>query len=204
MLAFPMFAVAIWLLTVLAALTDELTAFRLLGGLLIVALGAWVYGRYQLSVRRPVAAIALAGVLVAGGVVFGTRGVEASESRAASGATTADDLWEPWSAARVAELRAEGRPVLVNFTADWCISCKANELVVFQADAVRDALAKYDVAALKADWTRRDEAITKELQAHGRAGVPLYLYYPADQEGKPSTLPSVLTPGIVLAQLSRR
>ncbi|MEM7437843.1 MAG: protein-disulfide reductase DsbD domain-containing protein [Myxococcota bacterium] len=203
-LAFPMLAVAIWLLTVLAALTDDFTAFRLLGGLLVIALGAWVYGQYQRSVRRPVAAIALAAVLVTGGVVFGTRGVEASESRASTRATTADGLWQPWSAARVAELRAEGRPVLVNFTADWCISCKANELVVFQADAVRDALARYNVAALKADWTRRDEAITRELQAHGRAGVPLYLYYPADGEGEPSTLPSVLTPSMVLAQLNGR
>ena len=203
-LAFPMFATAIWLLTVLAALTDESTAFRLLGGLLVVALGAWVYGLYQRSSSRPVAMIAMAVVLVAGGVVFGTRGVEASESRAASRSEGTDDLWEPWSAARVAELRAEGRPVLVNFTADWCISCKANEIVVFQADAVRDALEQNNVAALKADWTRRDEAITKELQAHGRAGVPLYLYYPPDSEAKPSTLPSVLTPGIVLAELDRR
>ena len=203
-LAFPMFATAIWLLMVFAALTEQSTAFRLLGGLLVVAFGAWVYGLYQRSARRPIAVMAMAVALVAGGVAFGTHGVEASESRATSRATTADDLWEPWSAARVVELRAEGRPVLVNFTADWCISCKANEIVVFQADAVQDALEQNNVAVLKADWTRRDEAITRELQAHGRAGVPLYLYYPADSEGKPTTLPSVLTPGIVLAQLGSR
>lgn len=200
-LAFPMFATAIWLLSVFAELTRGAAAFRLLGGLLVLALGAWVYGHYQRSAHRSVATIALAAVLVLGGVVFGTRGIEASQGRDSSRAIAADDLWEPWSAARVAELRAEGRPVLVNFTAAWCISCKANEIVVFQADEVRDAIEKNNVAALKADWTRRDEAIAKELQAHGRAGVPLYLYYPANHEGEPSTLPSVLTPRVVLAEL---
>ena len=69
---------------------------------------------------------------------------------------------------------------------------------------MRDALEENNVAALKADWTRRDETITQELQAHGRAGVPLYLYYPANSEEEPSTLPSVLTPGIVLARVQKQ
>lgn len=200
-LAFPMFATAIWLLAVFAELTSSAAAFRLLGGLLVVSLGAWVYGHYQRSAHRSFVAVAMAVVLVTGGAVFGTRGVEASQDRDAANATVTDELWEPWSAARVAELRAQGRPVLVNFTAAWCISCKANEIVVFRADEVRKALEENNVAALKADWTRRDDAITKELQAHGRAGVPLYLYYPADRDGEPNTLPSVLTPGVVLDEL---
>lgn len=201
-MAFPMFGTAIWLLAVFAELTDDATAFRFLAALLVVALGAWVYGQYQRSARKPVAAIVLALAFAVGGVVFGMSGIEGSAGPNRAQAADADGMWEPWSAARVVALRAEGRPVFVNFTADWCISCKANEIVVFEADEVRDGFAKHNVATLKADWTRRDETIANELQAHGRAGVPLYLYYPPDRPGEPNTLPSVLTPGIVLAALS--
>jgi thiol:disulfide interchange protein DsbD len=106
--------------------------------------------------------------------------------------------WEPWSAAAVEEQRIAGRPVFVDFTAAWCISCQVNERVVLETPSVRRAFAERHVALLKADWTRRDPAITDALASFGRSGVPLYVYYPADSAAQPVVLPALLTPAIVL------
>jgi thiol:disulfide interchange protein DsbD len=99
---------------------------------------------------------------------------------------------EAWSAARVAELQAQGRPVFVNVTAAWCISCKVNEALVLDTAPVRQFLTARNVAVLTGDWTRGDAAITALLQAQGRDGVPLYLLYPPG-EGSPLLLPQILT-----------
>jgi thiol:disulfide interchange protein DsbD len=103
---------------------------------------------------------------------------------------------EPWSAARVEALRAEGRPVFVNFTAAWCVTCKANELAALSSSRVASAFADAHVAYLEADWTNRDDAIAAALAEHGRAGVPLYLYYAPGQE--PRVLPQVLSERLML------
>ncbi|MBY0334317.1 MAG: thioredoxin family protein, partial [Acetobacteraceae bacterium] len=110
------------------------------------------------------------------------------------------DAAEPWSDARVAALQAEGRPVFVNLTAAWCITCQVNERLVLRADAVQAAFAARDVVYMKGDWTAGDAAIGALLRAHGREGVPLYLLYPAGG-GAPAVLPEVLTEGIVLRAL---
>ena len=99
--------------------------------------------------------------------------------------------------ARVEALRAEGRPVFVNLTAAWCISCKVNELVALDTAAVQAGFTSAGVTQLVGDWTRGDSAITALLRAHGREGVPLYLFYPA-QGAPPVMLPQILTEGIVL------
>lgn len=98
---------------------------------------------------------------------------------------------QPWSPERLAALRAQGRPVLVNFTADWCVTCQFNERAALSGDGVGRALRRTNAAYLVGDWTRRDAAIAAELAAHGRAGVPLYLVYPAGG-GAPRTLPQIL------------
>lgn len=98
---------------------------------------------------------------------------------------------EPYSAERLAELRAEGRPVFAYFTADWCITCKANEAAAIQREETATVFAAANVAVLEGDWTRQDAAITRYLEEHGRSGVPLYVYYAPDAEGK--ILPQVLT-----------
>jgi thiol:disulfide interchange protein DsbD len=108
---------------------------------------------------------------------------------------------EPWSPARVAALRAEGRPVFVNLTAAWCISCKVNERVAIQTEATQAAMRAANVAQLTGDWTRGDAAITALLRAHGRDGVPLYLLYPAGG-GAPLVLPQILTEGILRAAIA--
>jgi thiol:disulfide interchange protein DsbD len=107
---------------------------------------------------------------------------------------------EAWSAARVEQLRAEGRPVFVNATAAWCITCQVNERVALRGAAVQDAFAARGVVYLKADWTRGDAAIGALLRRHGRDGVPLYLYW-APGAVESVLLPQLLTEGIVLDAL---
>ena len=108
--------------------------------------------------------------------------------------------WQPWSAARVSQALAEGRPVLVDFTAAWCITCQANKRLVLERDAVRAAFAERQVVLLRADWTRRDPAISAELARFGRNGVPFYLVYESARQ-PPRILPELLTVDTVLAAL---
>ena len=109
--------------------------------------------------------------------------------------------WEPWSQAAVDKYRAEGRPVFVDFTAAWCLSCKVNEAVALGTDGVKQAFAEKKVALFRADWTQADPAISEALQKYNRDGVPLYLLYSPKAPDAPQILPAVLTPGIVLDAL---
>jgi thiol:disulfide interchange protein len=115
------------------------------------------------------------------------------EPRAQSRATAGIIAAQPFNEAALAEARASGQPVFVWFTADWCLTCKVNEGVAIEREATRDAFEEADVIAMRGDWTRRDPEITRFLTAHGAAGVPLYIWYPAGGEGE--QLPQVLTPG---------
>ncbi len=111
----------------------------------------------------------------------------------ASGTGTAIAGAEPFSEARLATLRAAGVPVFAYFTADWCLTCKVNEQAAIETRAVADAFAKGGVKVLVGDWTDGDPVLGRFLEAQGRAGVPLYLWYPVGG-GSPRTLPQVLTP----------
>jgi thiol:disulfide interchange protein DsbD len=110
--------------------------------------------------------------------------------------------WQPWSAEAVQQAQAAGRPVFVDFTASWCLSCQVNERVALQKPEVQAAFAAKHVLLLKADWTRHDEKITQALVAMGRSGVPAYAYYAAGEKS-PRLLPEALTPGIVLEYLGK-
>lgn len=111
--------------------------------------------------------------------------------------------WEPWSAERSEALRAEiDTVVLVNMTADWCITCLVNERVALNTAAVREAMDAHGVVYLKGDWTRRDPHITEYLSRYDRNGVPLYVIYPRNGD-EPRVLPQVLTPQIVVQALER-
>ena len=111
---------------------------------------------------------------------------------------------EAWSEAAVAKYQAEGRPVFVYFTADWCLTCKANEAAAIEREEVRDAFGKARVKVLVGDWTNGDPAITRFLESRGRAGVPLYLWY-TPGKAEPEELPQILTPGMLSHRtLSRR
>jgi thiol:disulfide interchange protein DsbD len=113
----------------------------------------------------------------------------------------AESSVEPYSAERLADLRAQNKPVFVNMTAAWCISCLVNERVALSRPEVHEAFAKAGITYLKGDWTREDPKITAVLKAHGRSGVPLYLYY-APGAAEAQVLPQILTPGLVIEAVS--
>jgi thiol:disulfide interchange protein DsbD len=174
-----------------------------LAGGVLVGFAAWAFGAAQragLAGRMIGTAAALASVLAAAALLPGIAAAPSAATEASRSAT-GDNAAEPWSAARVEALRAAGRPVFVNATAAWCITCQVNDRVALRTEAVQAAFARLGVAYLKADWTRGDPAIGALLRAHGREGVPLYLLYPAAGSGEPAVLPQILTEGVVLRAL---
>jgi thiol:disulfide interchange protein DsbD len=108
---------------------------------------------------------------------------------------------EPFSPARLAELQRQGRPVFVNMTASWCLTCLVNEQIALSPTAVRKAFAQAHVAYLKGDWTRQDPAISTFLRDHDRDGVPLYVFYPPGNS--PVVLPQILSEGSLLDQVAK-
>lgn len=197
-LAFPMFASVIWLLWVLSIQAGP--AGVLFSGVAMVALGLAIWANNQAGlVWKAIAVVALAASLVSTVWV-------AHVPPAGAVSVSESGGYEPWSRSRVAELRAEGRPVFVDVTAAWCVTCQVNKLRVLDTAAVSDAFDRFGVARLRADWTSRDETIAQLIYEHGQAGVPLYLLYPADG-GAARVLPTVLTrDGLIRAldQASRR
>ncbi len=192
-LAFPMYGAAAWLVWVLAQQAGPDGVLMALMGGVLVGLAAWAFGVAQQSGRRLGRATA-AVALVAALALLPMLGNAPPATAATSG------LGEPWSAARLAELRAEGRPVFVNLTAAWCISCKVNERIALHTEATQARMRAANMAQLTGDWTRGDAAITALLREHGRDGVPLYLLYPAGG-GAPMALPQILTEGMMLRAL---
>lgn len=190
-LAFPMYAAVVWLLWVLAQQAGPDGVAMALGGLVLIAFALWVRraGQGVVSGVAMVASFALAL-----GVVHWIKPVELTEVRAESNV-------EAYNAERLAELRAQNKPVFVNMTAAWCISCLVNERVALSRPEVKEAFAKAGVAYLKGDWTREDPHITAVLKAHGRSGVPLYLYY-APGAAEAQVLPQILTPGLIVEAVS--
>jgi thiol:disulfide interchange protein DsbD len=165
---------------------------------LALAFALWAYGKSQNSSGAGIAWLGVAALALAGMAWSVTR-IEAAPAGAARVEAGALQ-YQPYSEARVAELRAAGRPVFINATADWCITCLVNERVALETETVASAFKARNVAALKADWTRRDAAIAALLSRHGRQGVPLYLYF-APGADKAVILPQLLTTDIVLSAL---
>ncbi|HET7731657.1 MAG TPA: thioredoxin family protein [Usitatibacter sp.] len=199
-LAFPLYATVAWLAWVLGAQAGNDAVFALLGGLVLVAMGAWMYGRAEHAPGAWRTAVAL--LLAASGVVVAWPGASSYSAGSVPLAKAGELAWEPWSPERVKELTARGRPVFVDFTAAWCVTCQVNKRVALHNDAVIKAFADRGVVALRADWTRQDPRITEALSALGRNAVPVYaLYVPGTAD--PVLLPEVLTPSLVLAEITR-
>ncbi len=191
LLAFPLYLTVVWLLWVYGEQTSPLGMAWMLAALTALAFALWLLRRRPAmrspGLRATAAVFAVVALVLALALPLSARAPAAEDPRTTS---TADA--EPWSEQRLAELRASGQPVLVNMTAAWCITCLANERVALSTDTVRDALAAHDVAYLKGDWTRSDEAITRYLRRFDRSGVPLYVLYPPGG-GAPRVLPQLLT-----------
>jgi thiol:disulfide interchange protein DsbD len=195
LMAFPLYLTVVWLLWVLGRQTGIDAVALVASGLVLLAFALWLWGTQPRGLLR--SALAVAAALGALGLLaHPALTISAGRAPAEVTGTAGTVQSEPYSDARLAELRAQGRMVFVNFTADWCITCKVNEKVVFQNAEVRRVLAEKNVAWLTADWTTPDPAITAALERFGRSGVPLYLLYPA--VGEPEILPQVLTPGMMI------
>jgi len=208
-MGFPMLATAVWLLD-LTALSFGDGGLLWLGLLLVVvAAGAWAWGEFVQGARSGgrVRAVLVLGLTASVSLAVlegpldwrhlsGRKGTRIA-ARAGDGAID----WQPWTRAAVERARAAGRPVLVDFTARWCLTCKSNEKFALEVQEVRAQLKSINALALKADHTDSDPEITAELKRHGRAGVPLVVVYSPRAEREPRVLPTVLTPGLVLDAL---
>jgi thiol:disulfide interchange protein/DsbC/DsbD-like thiol-disulfide interchange protein len=202
--AFPIYASAAWLLWVLAQQTSPLGLGAGLAGAILIALAAWAYQKSKTSgsAGRVVAlATAVLSMVLAITLPVRFAAVSAAPSAAvasAAGAPHGADEWQPYDAGRVAKLSADGHPLLVNFTASWCLTCLVNERNAFADASVRELFRRKGVTLMKGDWTNRDPAITQGLAAFGRAGVPLYVVYNSKPgSSEPVILPQLLTAGIV-------
>ena len=198
-LGFALLATVLWLLWIVGQSSGADATVAVLGLLLVAGLGATLFGRVQRSgrsaTRRVLAALGIA-VLVAG---VSAAPIAYEPRRAAN--RPGDPA--PWSGDAVGSALAQGQVVFVDFTADWCVTCKVNERIALDRPAVRAAEERLGIARFRADWTRRDEAIRRELMRHGRAGVPLYLIYRPGNPREPELLPEVLTESRVLDALQR-
>jgi thiol:disulfide interchange protein DsbD len=194
LLAFPLYASAAWLVWVVSLQAGPPGVGAALAGMLLIAFAAWLHRASRVA-RVPWRRAATAAVVaVAVGAV--ALGALAGAAPLRPAADVSRD-WEPFTPERLAALRAAGTPVFVNVTAAWCLTCLVNERVALTSPAVADVFARKGVVRLKADWTRRDPAITRVLGSFGRNGVPLYVLYPA-AAGEPTVLPQILTEGIVI------
>jgi thiol:disulfide interchange protein DsbD len=195
-LALPMYGAALWLLWVLSQQVAMRAVVIVLAAMLVLGIGAWLWNETRNldgNRRRLGTAAGLVALLLAVSAVWLTRGEATVQGGSLSDASGLPS--EPYSEPRLARLRAEGRPVFVNATAAWCITCLVNERAVLSQPALREAFKNHNVTYLVADWTRRDPAITRLLEAHQREGVPLYLFYRKGEEGR--VLPQVLTQGAI-------
>jgi thiol:disulfide interchange protein len=192
LMGFPMLATGIWLFTLASGNTDKSGTLWFGLFLVVLALGVWIWGEFVQRGRKRRGLAAIVSILLVGG--FGayaaTRGSDQFE-------------WQPWSNAAVAKAQSEGHPVLVDFTADWCLTCQVNKKVAIEVPSVRAKLKQIGAVNLVGDYTRLPDAITDELNRYNRAGVPLVLVFSPNTNASPIVLPEVLTPGIVVDALAR-
>ncbi|CAH0991455.1 Thiol:disulfide interchange protein DsbD [Sinobacterium norvegicum] len=189
-LAFPLYATALWLLWVVGRQTGIDGAITVLGGGILIAYALWAWrGKSKARVTAIVA-------LLAAFYPLANNQLQPLSQQN----SVADSEYQVFSESYLAELQQQGKPVFINFTADWCITCLANEKTALSTERVQGFFKQQGIVALKGDWTNYNPEITATLAKHGRGGVPLYLFYPADSQ-QPIILPQLLTADIIEDQI---
>ena len=209
-MGFPMLLTAVWLFNLAA--DDYGTNVLWLGVFLVLlAFAAWIFGEFVQRGRTGKGiAIVIALILLVGGYAFALenqlhwREPPVVADSTGTSPTSPDGInWQSWSPEAVAKAQSEGHPVLVDFTANWCLTCQVNKKIAIEVPSVRKKLKEIKAVALVGDYTHFPDNITAELNRYSRAGVPLVLVYPKVADAQPIVLPEVLTPGIVLGALDQ-
>ena len=176
----------------------------LVAGLLCFAFGVWIYGRGGVpsvgKTRRILAYVAAVLCFYIGVQAILLPRHSWSQAEAIAGGDNNWKGWEAFSPERVAELRAQGVPVFIDFTAKWCLICQVNHFVLASQE-IDQKFARQGVVKMVADWTKNDPVITEELSKFGRNSVPLYVYYGPDKDQEAVILPQILTPDIVASEI---
>jgi len=195
----PIFIAVIWMVWVFAQVAGSNGVAALLVGMLLTAVAGWVLGRWPAKRISTVAAI----VLLAAAIALPVYASRYSGKRTGYQGEVigSEGAWQPFTPQRLAGLRALGKPVFVDFSAAWCLSCQVNERVVLDRPDVEEAFRKSGVVMLRADWTNHDDTITAALAQLGRSGVPTYALYSGGPQSAPTLLSEVLTTGIVMDAL---
>lgn len=204
-MAFPMYASAAWLVWVLAQQAGDFGVLVALAGALLVSLAAWLYGIAQHGAGRGLVPRGLAAVTIAGtiGLLLQLDGAATASSDAARASPASRTVnFEAFTSERLAVLRKEGKPVFINMTAAWCITCLVNERTTLSTDAVQRLFRESGIVYLKGDWTNRNPEIGAYLRSFNRDGLPFYAFYPAGGRD-PVVLPPVLTETTLAGEIQR-
>ncbi len=205
LMGFVMLATVLWLLWVFdAQVQSGIGLIKVLGALLVMGIGAWVYGRWGTALVKRSRRYVAYGVTLLLVAFAGLVGYQASNEPPNQIARTASEEngWQEWDPDKFDQLRAAGVPVFVDFTAKWCMICQANKVAMASTEVLA-AFNERGVVMMEADWTKRDPRITEELAKHGRNGVPLYLLYTGGPEDQPVILPQMLTAGKLIHALGQ-
>lgn len=205
LMGFFLLGTVVWLLWIFNAQMSPNALIFLLIGFLFFSVGAWIYGKYAYAlISRQKLTFVYATVCIL--IVLGCRSITFSfedrdEPNIIAEASHADPDWHPFSPELLAQFRDEGRPVLIDFTAKWCLVCQTNHIVL-TTNGIKKHLKEKGVVKMVADWTKNDPIITEALSQFGRNSVPLYVLYGADTNEQPTILPQILTEGVVLQHLN--
>ena len=207
-MGFPMLATVVWLFNIAASSYGK-NVLWLGVFLVVVAFAAWIFGEFVQRGRKHKTAVAIVTLIVLlGGYAFALeKELDWRNAMPVANGSLKESVngidWQAWSPEAVAQARAAGKPVLVDFTADWCLTCQVNKQTSIEISSVRQKIKDINAVALVGDYTHFPDAITAELNRYNRAGVPLVLVYPKNPDAAAIVLPAILTPGIVLDALDR-